>query len=151
MNLLFWPRPFASTTIGTVNGAVFKTADDTAVAHAQSTTPFIMAHAWDNHTGFGSKFSDPASLPAGGGQSVIWNAAGDTIAIAHTTTPFVTVYPWSSGFGTKYADPSTPPAGNATDVAFHPNSNAIAGRCLGMEQRIRDEIRQPWYVACQHR
>ena len=55
---------------------------------------------------------DPNSLnlikgAAGGG-----GYSGD-IAVAHHTSPYISVYPWSpSGFGTKYANPSTLPTGN---------------------------------------
>ena len=44
------------------------------------------------------------------------------IAIAHTTTPYISVYPWSSGFGTKYANPATLPTGTGNGVAFSPVS-----------------------------
>jgi hypothetical protein len=48
------------------------------------------------------------------------------IAIAHTTTPFVSAYPWSGGFGTKYANPSTLPTGTGRGVSFNPVDTAIA-------------------------
>jgi hypothetical protein len=42
------------------------------------------------------------------------------IAIAHSITPYISVYPWSSGFGTKYSDPATLPTGTGRSVAFSP-------------------------------
>ena len=49
------------------------------------------------------------------------------IAVAHTTTPFITAYPWSSaGFGIKYTDPATLPTGDGRGVAFSPDGSAIA-------------------------
>ena len=57
---------------------------------------------------------------------VAFNPAGTDIAVAHTTTPFVSVYPWSAGFGTKYADPATPPASTGNGVDFSPNGTDIA-------------------------
>lgn len=44
------------------------------------------------------------------------------IALAHSTSPYISAYPWSStsGFGTKYANPATTPTGLATGVAFSP-------------------------------
>jgi hypothetical protein len=49
------------------------------------------------------------------------------IAIAHTTTPFITAYPWSgSGFGTKLNNPTTLPTGNGQGVAFSPDGTNIA-------------------------
>jgi hypothetical protein len=50
---------------------------------------------------------------------VAFNPSGNAIAVAHTSTPFVTAYPWSgSGFGTKYTDPATLPGSFGTGVAF---------------------------------
>ena len=48
---------------------------------------------------------------------------GTDLAVAHDTTPFLTVYPFNRGvgFGVKYADPSVLPTGNAGSVVFHPN------------------------------
>ncbi len=42
------------------------------------------------------------------------------IAIAHTTSPYISVYPWSAGFGAKYADPATLPGLTSYAVAFSP-------------------------------
>jgi hypothetical protein len=59
-------------------------------------------------------------LPAGTGYGVAFSPAGTGIAIAHSTTPFVSAYPWSvSGFGTKFSDPGTLPAGTGYGVAFN--------------------------------
>jgi hypothetical protein len=53
--------------------------------------------------------------------------SNQAIAVAHNTTPFVTVYPWSSGgFGAKVSDPATLPTGNSTGVAFSPSGDALA-------------------------
>ena len=62
-------------------------------------------------------------LGSGGGLGYLAGAAGDyvgNIAVAHGTSPFISVYPWGSGFGTKYSDPSTLPAGTGRGVAFSP-------------------------------
>ena len=40
------------------------------------------------------------------------------IAVSHSTSPYVTAYPWSAGFGTKYANPATLPTGDGRGVAF---------------------------------
>ena len=50
------------------------------------------------------------------------------IAVAHSSSPFITAYPWSSstGFGTKFADPATLPTGNGQDVAFTSSGNSVA-------------------------
>ena len=44
------------------------------------------------------------------------------IAVAHYTSPYISVYPFTSGtgFGTKYSDPATTPTGYGKGVAFSP-------------------------------
>ena len=64
--------------------------------------------------------------PASGSSNSVTPVA-QYIAVAHQTSPYVTVYPWSaSGFGTKFADPATTPTGDAIEVAFTASGNAIA-------------------------
>jgi hypothetical protein len=100
-------------------------AESTTLAVAHATSPFISVYPWSS--GFGTKFSDPASLPAGTGRDVEFSPSKAHIAIAHFTSPYVTAYPWSSsGFGTKYADPSTLPAGDGQRLSFSPSGNDIA-------------------------
>lgn len=41
------------------------------------------------------------------------------IAVAHDTSPRVTVYPWSgAGFGAKFANPTTLPTGISRSVSW---------------------------------
>ena len=121
----------ATATFSATRAVVFHPSD-TAVAVSNSNSPFINAYAWTSASGFGTKFANPATLPAGGPQagtpkSIAFSPAGDAVAIAHTTTPFVTVYAWSgSGFGTKFANPATLPVSNGFGVAFSPLGDAIA-------------------------
>ena len=96
------------------------------IAVAHETTPFITAYPWSG-SGFGTKFSNPGTLPTGFGSDVAFSPFGDAIAVAHSTSPFITAYPWSSsGFGTKFANPGTLTAGDGLGVAFSPSGDAIA-------------------------
>jgi len=93
-------------------------AQETFIAVAHSTTPFVSAYPWSG-SGFGTKFSNPGTLPASTGNGVAFSPAGDAIAVAHPTTPYVSAYPWSgSGFGTKFSNPGTLPASTGRGVAF---------------------------------
>ena len=81
--------------------------------------------------GFGVKYANPATLPSNRGFSVAFSPAGNAIAVAHVSSPDITVYPWStgSGFGAKYTNPATLPiVGEVSlrSVAFSPAGNAIA-------------------------
>ena len=89
---------------------------DIAVSHA--TSPYISVYPWSS--GFGTKYSNPSTLPTGNGRGVAFSPDGADIAVAHDTSPYISVYPWSSGFGTKYSDPSTLPTGSGRGVAFSP-------------------------------
>ena len=41
------------------------------------------------------------------------------IAVAHSNSPYITAYPWSSsGFGTKFSNPGTLPTDTGYGVAF---------------------------------
>jgi len=109
------------------SGVAFSPAGD-AIAASSTASPYIFAYPWNVGTGFGVKYTDPATLPTGGANFVAFNPAGTSIAVAHGTTPFITAYPWnvSTGFGTKYTNPATLPAGTNNDVAFSPAGDAIA-------------------------
>ncbi len=80
-------------------------------------SPYINVWNWSG-TAFGSKIANPATLPTGAGYGLAWSAAGSSIACAHGTTPFVSVYPFTTSFGTKFADPATLPTGTALDANF---------------------------------
>jgi WD40 repeat protein len=98
-----------------------------AVAH--DTTPFCTVYDV-NGTEFtklddaSSQFS--ANLPAGNGQSVAFSRDGNWMAVAHTTTPFVSIYAISDTTFTKTSDPGTLPDGNGRGVAFSSDSQFLA-------------------------
>jgi hypothetical protein len=97
----------------------FNPAGNVVAYVVQGNSPWVYAYPWSS--GFGTKYTAPATPPTGNGQGVTFDVLGANIAVAHTTTPFISAYPWSSGFGTKYADPSTLPTGNGNGVTFSPN------------------------------
>jgi hypothetical protein len=84
----------------------------------------VSVFRWENdHVG---ALVGTQTLP-GAARSVAWAPDGSAIAIAHTTTPFVSVYRWtSSGFQSQFAAPGTLPTGNARAVVWHPSGGAIA-------------------------
>ena len=48
------------------------------------------------------------------------------IAVAHATSPFISIYPWTGAFGAKVGDPATLPAGTGFGVTFSPSGSHIA-------------------------
>ena len=84
-------------------------------------------------SGYGTRFSNPATLPAGGAivAGPRFSPSGNAIVLAHTTTPRITGYPFSSsGFGTKYTDPATVPGTIGTGTSFI-SSTEIAVSTVG--------------------
>jgi hypothetical protein len=65
-------------------------------------------------------------LPTGNGNGVAFSPSGANIAVAHFTSPFISVYPWSPGFGTKYANPATLPQQPGYQPAFTGTDIAVA-------------------------
>lgn len=80
--------------------------------------------------GFGVKYANPATSPAGNGIGVAFSPSGDAIAVAHYLKPNITAYSWSSaGFGSKYANPAVLPTNQndwrAGSVKWSPSGNVI--------------------------
>jgi len=119
------------TSIGTINNGELS-PDGKFIAFALTGSPFVVVYPWNDLTGFGSKVSDPASLPNNKAVSVSWSPDGRYLAVAQFSgTEYLAVYPWSNGaFGTKVAAPATPPPGvagaNVKSVAWHPGGRFIA-------------------------
>jgi len=101
---------------------------------ANATTSFVSMYQWKSN-GFGAKYADPATLPAGAGNGIaIKTTLNGAVAVAHATSPYVTVYPWgngisaAAGFGVKYSNPSTTPTSSGYSVAWDAaGTNIVVG------------------------
>lgn len=101
----------ASLPAGPVNSIQWS-PDGSHIAVTTSTaSPYVNAWAWTG-SAFGSKVANPATLPAGTGLTVEWSPDSSQLAVGHATTPFVSVYPFTTAFGTKHANPGDLPAGD---------------------------------------
>ena len=69
-----------------------------------------------------TKLSDPATLPTGTGNETAFSADGVYQAVAHTNSPFVTIYKRAGDVFTKLSDPATLPTGTGSGVSFSPDS-----------------------------
>jgi len=103
------------------------------IAVSYNSSPYVSVYPWTTGVGFGSKYADPAVLPGSGvsdtdGVSFRYTAGGSQIAVTSSVSPYVFVYPWTTGvgFGSKYADPATLPTGPATAVAFADSAIAVS-------------------------
>jgi predicted transcriptional regulator len=64
------------------------------------------------------KLADPAALPGGDGHGGDFSPDGVYMAIAHATTPFVTIYKRAGETFTKLTNPTTLPTGQGTGASF---------------------------------
>jgi WD40 repeat protein len=104
------------------------------VAHA--TTPFVTIYnrSGDTFTKItsGTGANGMNTLPTGAGQQAKYNPDGTSLAVAHTTTPFVSIYNRSGDTYTKLTGGTgangmnTLPTGNATSVAWNPAGTSLA-------------------------
>ena len=97
------------------------------VAVGHNTSPFVTAYPWTASGGFGTKYANPVSLPAGDVMAIAAHPSGKAIAIAHANSPFFTVYEFSAGgFGAKYSSPALLPVTTGTDIAWSPDGSWLA-------------------------
>ena len=92
-----------------------------------SATPYIHAWAWDNTTGIGTKYSDPATPPAGApfiAPGIFFNDAGTRVMCSDTTPAVMSAYVWddTTGFGSKFTSPSIS-SGSIRGIAFNQAKN----------------------------
>jgi hypothetical protein len=104
------------------------------LALGSASTPWVQVYPWTSGVGFGTKYANPSTLPAGAAGSacsdVAFSSSGTEIAVTSVNSPWVQVYPWVSGtgFGTKYANPATLPSGtpNINYASFSPTGSDLA-------------------------
>ena len=92
------------------------------IAVSAYSSPYIYAYQWSN--GWGTKYSDPATLPNGaanGYSSASVAGIGNAVVMLSTVSPYLQGYPFniSTGFGTKYSNPATTPSTVNGGVAFN--------------------------------
>jgi hypothetical protein len=102
-----------------IGGTVYATRfapNGAAIAIGCNITPAALkVYQWG--AGFGSLYSSPSiTVPV---IAADWSSTTDAVSAGNnTSSPYVSVYPWTSGgFGAKYADPSVAP-GTVYNIAF---------------------------------
>lgn len=95
---------------------------------ASGTTPFIQGwHIAVPNGNTSTVLTNPLTLPAGAGKCIAVHPSGSHVAIGHSTTPFMSVYPYSgTGYSAKLTDPATVPAAAVTSLAFAPTGDYLA-------------------------
>ena len=124
------------TTFRLIQGASGAASSKTDIVMGVNGTPYIEAYEWDD--GFGTKYSDPSTLPTNAVVEANFNKAGDVVGFAQIGTPYCGAYPWESGtgFGTRFSDPGTLPPGNAYSCDFSPDDNYVLMSFVHMVVRL---------------
>jgi hypothetical protein len=67
-------------------------------------------------------------LPTGQARGTAWSPNGEFLSVAHSNTPFITIYQRSGATFTKLADPATAdlPTGTGLAVAWSPNGEFLS-------------------------
>ena len=109
----------ATSPLDSMNSICFSPSGKTVFTVGDN-SPYLKAYAFDQTTGFGSAFSNPATVPTGACYTVVAAKTNDLVAVSSSASPYVFVYPWndSTGFGTKYSDPSVLPGGRSIAIAL---------------------------------
>jgi hypothetical protein len=84
------------------------------VGLAHGSSPYISIY--DITTSFGSKWSNPSSLPPSTGRGIAF--ASGIVGLAHNTLPFISIYDITTSFGSKWSNPSSLPPGTGYGIAF---------------------------------
>jgi hypothetical protein len=89
----------------------------------------MRAWHYDTVTGAFGTVMEPAVDPGSAGRGIRFHPDRDYIAVAHTLTPFATIYNFDKTlglFGAKLANPGTLPPGEVFKVDWHPSGEYIA-------------------------
>ena len=111
--------------------AVAFAPDNKSISISLNLSPFIVTWAWDNTAGFGARYSNPATLPEGGGVSIGYTSASDAIIMSTGIYPaYLIGYPWNSvtGYGSRYADPIQNPNTSQVPIKLSPDGKVILGQ-----------------------
>ena len=85
-----------------------------------------------------TKLANPATLPAGNGYGVAFSPNSTYMAVAHATSPYITIYKRSSDTFTKLPNPADTLPGTGRSVAFSPDSTYLAVAHTGIDPVCED-------------
>lgn len=99
------------------------------ISTAFGASPYIDIFPFSS-SGYGARYSNPSSLPAGGTYVFTpkFSPTGDAVIITHNNLPRLTGYPWSAaGYGTKYANPVSTPGSTIIAANFVSSDQVAVG------------------------
>lgn len=121
-----WSLPSGVTTTNTPN---WSRTGASIVVPVNNSSPFIHGYRWTAGASpaWGTKFSDPATLPPGNTSNATFST--NDLIVATGSSPFVLSYSYSdtAGFGSKYANPATLPPSNAPGALSDNETTYVGG------------------------
>jgi hypothetical protein len=98
------------------------------IAIGQDGSPYFQAYAFSSSTGFGSRYTSPATSPSFYTQDLSFNRIKTLIGIGDYSSPYVHIYPLTpgGGYGSKWANPATLPSGTGTGISFDYDTSVVA-------------------------
>jgi hypothetical protein len=91
--------------------------------------PILGANAWSDTTGWGTRYTNPTTMPGGIDGGLSWDPDGDAIVVSFYSSPYLRAYNWSdsTGFGTAISIPTVNPVNsNSYASSFLSDGSAIA-------------------------
>lgn len=124
-----------ATYTGSTAYGVSLTYNEDAVCIAAGSSPYIHAWQWNDSTGFGTKYSNPAQLPPGLQRRCQFRpvSGNQYLATGGSNAPQIMIYPFNSstGFGTRLGNPSTQPATACYDLRWSYNGAKVGATSSG--------------------
>ena len=116
-----------TAAVGTMVGLDYS-PDGNFLFGVSNTTPYLQGwHLAYPNPNTSTVLGNPVTILAGAGQCIDVHPNANYVAVGHTTTPFMSVYPYSgNGYGTKIANPGSLPAALVTSIAFSPLGDYLA-------------------------
>lgn len=114
---------------GDVYSDVTLASNDTSLVFTYTNaSPYIMLATYDKSTYQITSLSPllPDVIPTGAGNGCSFSPDGTYLAVAHTTTPFISVYFRSGTTYTKLANPTSLPTGNGAQVSWSADNTYLA-------------------------
>lgn len=104
--------------------AVHPDGNHVAVPHPSPSGAGVSVWEW-GPSGWGAEVVDDTSAAGTNAFDVAWSPDGAYLALAHSGSPFVTVYAWDGSSLTAVSNPATLPPAQANTVAFSPGGGQL--------------------------
>ncbi len=116
------PETIASITVG---GAKITGANEINVIAQANINKGDTVRVTAGTTGI-SVETTPTTLPAGDGRGCAFNHNGTRLAVAHSSSPYITIYDTTTTPYTKLSNPTTLPASTGCGCAFNHDGTRLA-------------------------